>query len=36
MRSQRKYDPDFKREALRVVKGMRIREVERSLGIMVA
>jgi transposase len=35
MRSLRKYDPDFKREAVRLVieDGMGIREVERSLGI---
>jgi transposase len=35
MRSHRKYDPDFKREAVRLVieDGMGIREVERSLGI---
>ena len=35
MRSHRKYDPDFKREAVRLVveDGMAIREVERSLGI---
>lgn len=35
MRSHRKYDPDFKREAVRLVveAGMGIREVERSLGI---
>ena len=35
MNSHRKYDPDFKREAVRLVveDGMGIREVERSLGI---
>jgi transposase len=35
MSKQRKYDPDFKREAVRLVieDGMGVREVERSLGI---
>lgn len=35
MRSHRKFDPDFKREAARLLveDGMKIREVERSLGI---
>ena len=35
MSSHRKYDPDFKREAVRMVveDGLGIREVERSLGI---
>ena len=35
MREKRKYDADFKREAVRLVleEGLRIREVERDLGI---
>ena len=35
MRTKRAYDPDFKREAVRLVveEGLRIREVERDLGI---
>lgn len=35
MRAKRKYDPEFKREAVRLVveEGLRIREVERNLGI---
>lgn len=35
MSSHRKYDPDFKREAVRLVveDGLSIREVERNLGI---
>lgn len=32
---KRRYDPDFKREAVRMVveEGLRVREVERNLGI---
>jgi len=35
MSMQRSYDPDFKREAVRMVveDGLRVREVERNLGI---
>ena len=35
MRNKRKYDPEFKREAVRLVvdEGLAIREVERDLGI---
>ena len=35
MREKRKYDSEFKREAVRLVveEGLRIREVERDLGI---
>jgi transposase len=35
MRAKRKYDPEFKREAVRLVveEGLGIREVERNLGI---
>jgi transposase len=35
MSSHRKYDPDFKREAVRLVveDGLGVREVERNLGI---
>jgi transposase len=35
MNANRKYDPEFKREAVRLVveEGLRIREVERNLGI---
>lgn len=35
MRANRKYDPEFKREAVRLVleEGMAVREVERNLGI---
>ena len=35
MRAKRKYDPDFKREAVRLVEeeGLGVREVERNLGI---
>jgi transposase len=35
MRAKRKYDPEFKREAVRLVEeeGLGVREVERNLGI---
>jgi transposase len=35
MQTKRKYDPDFKREAVRLVvdEGLGVREVERNLGI---
>jgi len=35
MRNKRKYDPEFKREAVRLVvdEGLAVREVERDLGI---
>jgi len=35
MAANRRYDPEFKREAVRLVveEGMRVREVERNLGI---
>jgi transposase len=35
MRAKRNYDPDFKREAVRLVEeeGLTVREVERNLGI---
>jgi transposase len=35
MRNKRKYDPEFKREAVRLVveEGLTIREAERNLGI---
>ena len=35
MRAKRKYDPEFKREAVRLVveEGLGLREVERNLGI---
>lgn len=35
MSMQRRYDPDFKREAVRMVvdDGLKVREVERNLGI---
>ncbi|MEZ4600151.1 MAG: transposase [Syntrophotaleaceae bacterium] len=35
MQAKRQYDPEFKREAVRLVveEGLRVREVERNLGI---